>query len=171
MALSYFFVTFPIGSAAAAVMNIVPNTMRGQATALYFFAVNLIGLGIGPSAVAWCTDYLFENESHVGYSIVVVSVGTHAAAVLAFARGLKPYRESVLRLKEWEKVIEMSESIIKLLADRQAWEYGYALMAKARAFREMGALAEAEKVIAELEGGHRGMKRMAKRLREKMKGG
>ncbi len=103
MALSYFFVTLPIGSAAAAVMNIVPNAMRGQATALYFFAVNLIGLGIGPSAVAWCTDYIFKNESQVGYSMIVVGVGAHVAAIVAFALGLRPYRESVLRLKEWER--------------------------------------------------------------------
>ncbi len=103
MAASYFFVTFPIGSAAAAIMNIVPNAMRGQATALYFFAVNLIGLGIGPSAVAWCTDYVFRDESLIGYSIIIVGVGAHAAAIVAFALGLKPYRESVARLEEWER--------------------------------------------------------------------
>lgn len=103
MASSYFFVTFPIGSAAAAVMNIVPNAMRGQATALYFFAVNLIGLGIGPSAVAWCTDYVFGDEAKIGSSMIVVGVGAHVAAIAAFALGLRPYRESVERLKQWEK--------------------------------------------------------------------
>jgi hypothetical protein len=102
MAVSYFFVTFPIGSAAAAIMNIVPNALRGQATALYFFTVNLIGLGIGPSAVAWCTDYLFQDESKVGWSLLVVGVTAHVGAGIAFACGLRPYRESVDRFAQWE---------------------------------------------------------------------
>jgi MFS family permease len=101
MAIAYFFVSFPIGAAAAAIQNIMPNAMRGQASALYLFAVNLLGLGLGPSAVAWCTDYLFRDEMMVRYSIVIVGVGAHVIAVFAFWLGLKPYRESVERLKRW----------------------------------------------------------------------
>jgi MFS family permease len=101
MATAYFFVSFPIGAAAAAIQNIMPNPMRGQASALYLFAVNLLGLGLGPSAVAWCTDYLFRDEMMVRYSILIVGVGAHIIAVFAFWLGLKPYRESVERLKRW----------------------------------------------------------------------
>jgi len=101
MATAYFFVSFPIGAAAAAIQNIMPNAMRGQASALYLFAVNLIGLGMGPTAVAWCTDYLFRDEMMVRYSILIVGVGAHVVAVFAFWLGLKPYRESVERLKGW----------------------------------------------------------------------
>jgi MFS family permease len=101
MALAYFFVSFPIGAAAAAIQNIMPNAMRGQASALYLFAVNLLGLGLGPSAVAWCTDFLFRDEMMVRYSILIVGVGAHVIAVFAFWLGLKPYRESVERLEDW----------------------------------------------------------------------
>jgi hypothetical protein len=101
MATAYFFVSFPIGAAAAAIQNIMPNPMRGQASALYLFAVNLLGLGLGPSAVAWCTDFLFRDEMMVRYSILLVGVGAHVIAVAAFWLGLKPYRESVERLQRW----------------------------------------------------------------------
>ena len=35
--------------------------------------------------------------------MIVVGVGAHVAAIAAFALGLRPYRESVERLKQWEK--------------------------------------------------------------------
>ena len=75
----------------------------GQASALYLFAVNLIGLGIGPSAVAWCTDYLYKDEALLRYSLVTVGVSAHIIAIGVFWLGLKPYRDSVERLKAWER--------------------------------------------------------------------
>lgn len=98
-----FFGAFPWGAAPAAVQHIMPNKMRGQASALYLFVVNLIGLGIGPSAVAWCTDLVFKDEMMLRYSLVLVGGVAHVIAIAAFAYGLKPFRESVKRLKEWEK--------------------------------------------------------------------
>jgi Major Facilitator Superfamily len=99
MAVSYFFVAFPIGAAAAAIQNIVPNDMRGQASALYLFTVNLIGLGIGPVAVGALTEHFFHDEMKLGYSMLVVGVGAHIVAILAFSLGMKPFRESVAYLK------------------------------------------------------------------------
>ncbi|MGH9914740.1 MAG: spinster family MFS transporter, partial [Pyrinomonadaceae bacterium] len=52
-----FFVSAPWGVAAAAIQQMMPNAMRGQASALYLFAINLIGLGLGPTVVAVMTDY------------------------------------------------------------------------------------------------------------------
>lgn len=98
-----FFGAFPWGAAPAAVQHIMPNKMRGQASALYLFVVNLIGLGIGPSAVAWCTDFYFHDDLKLRYSLVVVGVVAHVIAIAAFSLGLKPFRESVERLKVWER--------------------------------------------------------------------
>jgi MFS family permease len=109
MATSYFFVSFPIGAAAAAIQNIMPNAMRGQASALYLFTVNLIGLGLGPSAVAWCTDLLFGDEQMLRYSLVLVGVAAHAIAAAAFWLGLRPYRESVERVQGWLEQAARSE--------------------------------------------------------------
>src|SRR3984893_16414437 len=41
----------PFGIAPAAIQQMMPATMRGQASAVYLFSINLIGLGIGPTAV------------------------------------------------------------------------------------------------------------------------
>jgi len=45
----------PVGVAAAAIQEMMPNAMRAQASALYLFVINLIGLGAGPTAVAMTT--------------------------------------------------------------------------------------------------------------------
>ncbi len=99
----YFFTAFPVGVAAAAIQQIVPNAMRGQASAVYLFVVALIGLGLGPSGVAWITDYVFEDENMLRYSILIVGFGGHILGIAAFALGLKPFRESLQRLKQWEE--------------------------------------------------------------------
>lgn len=62
----------PSGVAPVALQQIVPANMRGQATALYLLFVNLIGLGLGPTAVALCTDYLFRDPQAVGWSMLIV---------------------------------------------------------------------------------------------------
>lgn len=99
---TYFFTAFATGVAAAAIQQIVPNAMRGQASAMYLFAVNLIGLGLGPTGVALITDYVFKDDNMVRYSILIVGIGCHATAMVVFLLGMKPFRESVQRLKEWE---------------------------------------------------------------------
>lgn len=99
---TYFFTTFPTGAAAAAVQELMPAPMRGQASAVYLFVVNVIGLGIGPTAVALTTDYVFGDEAMLRYSLVTVGIAAHVAACLLFFVGLKPYRRSLDRVKEWE---------------------------------------------------------------------
>ena len=101
LALSVFTVSFPFGVAPAAIQEMMPNKMRGQASAIYLFVVNLIGLGIGPSAVAWMTDLVFKDDAKVGYSILAVSVTAHTIAMVLLFLGLKPFRRSLDHLKEW----------------------------------------------------------------------
>jgi hypothetical protein len=78
--------------------------MRGQASALYLFVINLIGLGLGPTAVAVMTDYVFRNDNAVNYSLLVVGTLTHIGSATLLWAGLKPYRRSLERLKEWAKL-------------------------------------------------------------------
>ncbi len=68
------------GVAPTALMLVTPQRMRGQASAIYIFLMSLIGLGLGPTAVAFCTDHVFHNDQAVGYSLLVV-----AAVVLPLA--------------------------------------------------------------------------------------
>lgn len=46
----------PTSAGAAALMLISPPRMRAQVSALFYFVINLVGLGVGPTAVALLTD-------------------------------------------------------------------------------------------------------------------
>jgi MFS family permease len=91
----------PFGVAPAAIQEIMPNSMRGQASAIYLFVITLIGLGFGPTAVALVTDYVFANDQALRYSLVIVTTIAVASSVLLLGLGLKPYCESLQRLQKW----------------------------------------------------------------------
>lgn len=101
MFFNVFTVAMPFGVAPAAIQEVMPNSMRGQASAIYLFVITLIGLGIGPTAVALVTDYVFQDDMAVRYSIFwVASVITIGAVVLLWL-GIKPYREARETLTAW----------------------------------------------------------------------
>jgi MFS family permease len=97
-----FFVAMPFGVAPAAIQEMMPNTMRGQASAIYLFVVNLIGLGIGPSAIAWTTDFGFHDEAMLKYSILIVTIAAHTVATVLLWLGIRQFRHSTRRRDEWE---------------------------------------------------------------------
>ena len=96
---SVFALGMPFGAAPAAILAIVPNQMRGQTAAVYLFIVNLIGLGIGPTAVALVTDYVFANDLALKWSMLIVGSVANLAAIAFLWAGLKPYRETLQRLR------------------------------------------------------------------------
>ena len=101
MFFNVFTVAMPFGVAPAAIQEVMPNAMRGQASAIYLFVITLIGLGIGPTAVAMVTDYVFQDDQAIRYSIFwVASIITMGAVVLLWM-GIKPYREARVTLAEW----------------------------------------------------------------------
>jgi len=94
-----FFAVWLLSVAPAALMEIAPARMRGQIGSIYVFVANLIGLGLGPTAVALITDYVFHNDMMVGYSLLIVTVLAHVAAIAFFWTGLKPFVRSKERFK------------------------------------------------------------------------
>ena len=96
-----FFLSMPFGVAPAAIQEIMPNSMRGQASAVYLFVITLIGLGIGPTAVAIITDYVFNEDMSLRYSLMIVTSIAVMSSVVLLSMGLKPYRDSVARLELW----------------------------------------------------------------------
>jgi hypothetical protein len=88
-----------IGCIVASLQELMPNRLRGQAVAIYAVVANLIGLGLGPTAVALLTDYVFGDESQLRYSLLVVAVVCHAVMSIALWLSLEPYRESVTELE------------------------------------------------------------------------
>ncbi len=96
-----FTTSMPFGCAAAAIQQMMPNAMRGQASSLYLFVTNLIGLGLGPTAVALCTDYLFRDDAALRYSLLLVTTAAHLLAAALLWTGLGPFRDSLRRLELW----------------------------------------------------------------------
>ncbi|MGH9751506.1 MAG: hypothetical protein ACREA2_01880 [Blastocatellia bacterium] len=98
---TYFFVSAPWGAAAAAIQQVMPNSMRGQATGIYLFTLNLIGAGLGPTLVAVVTDYVFHDDQALKYSLVIVGAISHLASAAMLWKGLKHFRGSLDRMQAW----------------------------------------------------------------------
>jgi len=101
LSISTFFSTFAIAPGAAAIQELMPNQMRGFASAFMIFIITLIGLGLGPSAIAAMTDFFYADENMLRYSLaylppLILLVG--GAVGLA---GLKPYLTSRARAEAW----------------------------------------------------------------------
>ena len=90
------------GIGPAAVQQIMPNRMRGQASALYLFVVNLFGLGFGPYILSLFTQYVFGGDTGVRWSLLAVPAGAHVLAAILLFLGLEPFTRSVERIEEWE---------------------------------------------------------------------
>ena len=84
-----------IGCGAAALLDIMPNRLRGQATAVYFFVISLAGIGLGPTAVAVCTDYVFGDPAAVRYSLLIVPTAGFAVAAACFLAARRPFARSL----------------------------------------------------------------------------
>ncbi len=95
----------PFGCAAAAIQQMMPPQMRGQASAIYLFAINIIGLGLGPTAIAYLTEHVFMDLQMLRYSLFCVGLSAHLLAALVLFLSLKPYVKTVEELKTWKSDI------------------------------------------------------------------
>jgi len=90
-----FFTAFPAGASAAAVQELMPNQVRALASSIYFFIINMIALGLGPTSVALLTDYVFQDEKALKYSLMSVTIFGSLSALICFSYGLAAYRKAV----------------------------------------------------------------------------
>lgn len=90
----------PFGIAPSAIQQMMPPNMRGQASAVYLFVLNLIGLGLGPTAVAWVTQNVFHRDDALKYSMVIVFTAASVIAAALLASCLRPFLTSLGRLEK-----------------------------------------------------------------------
>jgi MFS family permease len=86
---------------AASLMMVCPNQMRGQIAALYYFVLSLMGLTVGPSAVAVVTDFVFRDEMMLRYSLALTCGVASVVAIGLLAYNLKLYRGVVIEAEAW----------------------------------------------------------------------
>lgn len=89
-----FFLSFSFGAAAAGIQVITPSNCRARASAFYVLVINLLGLGIGPTATAYFTVHVFKNDLAVGQSLAVVGSLACVLAVIVFVLGSRPFRKA-----------------------------------------------------------------------------
>ena len=90
-----FAASMPQGGNGAAMQEITPNRMRAQVTAIYFFGLNLAGIGLGPTVVAAISDRLYRDEMAIGLAIAtMVAIAAPLSAILLGA-SCAPYRRTL----------------------------------------------------------------------------
>ena len=94
LAVALFFASFPLATSAAALQIVAPNQMRAQVTALFFLSMNILGITGGTTLVALSTDYIFQNDVLVGYSMSLISVAGAILGAGFLAWGLKPFTQT-----------------------------------------------------------------------------
>lgn len=93
LAFAVFFIGLPIGCGYAGLQFILPNRIRGLASAVVILIVNLMGLGIGSFLPGLFTDQLFGDELKVGYSIALTVTLSSITGILALLSTMRPYRQ------------------------------------------------------------------------------
>jgi len=79
------------GVAPAVIQQMMPPAMRGQASALYLFIVNIIAMGAGPTSVGLLNSYVF-GDTGIHKSLITVGVVGCVGAALLLLAGLAPFR-------------------------------------------------------------------------------
>ncbi|MGE8640707.1 MAG: MFS transporter, partial [Achromobacter sp.] len=90
-----FFASFPMPTSTAAMQILPPNQIRAQVSALFLLISNLIGLGLGTTAVALLTDRLFKQPAAVGQSLSMLVGGATVLCIVLLATGCARYRRSL----------------------------------------------------------------------------
>lgn len=93
----------PTACGPTALMMITPNEMRGQVSAVYWFVLSILGLMIGPTAVALASETIFDGPQDIRYGLSLVC-GVVGTFVWILVFNLKHYRASVIEADEWENL-------------------------------------------------------------------
>ncbi|MEM7219472.1 MAG: MFS transporter, partial [Pseudomonadota bacterium] len=84
-----------LGVLAVSFVVITPNQMRGQITAIYIFVTNIIGMAVGTSVLAAFTDFLYQDDALLHYSVATACGLFYPAAALLFWFCMPAYRRAV----------------------------------------------------------------------------
>jgi MFS family permease len=90
-----FFASFPNGAMAAALQEITPNQVRAQISALYLFASNMFGIGLGATVVAVFTDYVFSGGEGLRYALALTIALVAPATLVLLWCARRPFRRGL----------------------------------------------------------------------------
>jgi hypothetical protein len=83
------------GVAAGSLQIATPAKFRGRVSGIYLLVTSLMGITLGPSLVAFCTDYVFGDPLLVGRSLALVYAVIAPVAAAILWLGLRPARIAI----------------------------------------------------------------------------
>lgn len=86
----------------AALQSVTPNEMRGRITTMYYFVLSVVGIGLGPTVMAFITDVLIRDESKIRYSMSLCAGLMTPLAAIAIWMAVKPYGRAIQEIKAGE---------------------------------------------------------------------
>ncbi|MBV1878475.1 MAG: MFS transporter [Pseudomonadales bacterium] len=92
-----------LGLMAVSIVEITPNQMRGQVTAVYIFSTSMIGMALGGSVLAAFTDFLYQDDNLLHYSIATACILFYPVAAGLFWYCLPAYTKSLAEAKRWSQ--------------------------------------------------------------------
>jgi len=96
-----FFANSFSGISSAAMFVITPNQMRGQLVAIKYFFASTASFTISPTLIAVLTDYVFEDDQGVRYSIALVSAVAIPAAWMCYRAARASFEDMLELRKQW----------------------------------------------------------------------
>ena len=89
LALASFFVTIPLPQLAVTLQTISPNKMRGMVAGIFVVTGNVMGMGLGPTFVAFFTENIFQDPMSVGLSMGLLGLFSAPIAMIIYINGYK----------------------------------------------------------------------------------
>lgn len=91
-----------LGAVLAVSHNLVALRMRALTSAILFFAINLVGMGLGPTSVGMLSDFLTRSgvEAPLGYAMMAVGVSAACWAFVHYVLATRTVRDDIAAMSE-----------------------------------------------------------------------
>jgi MFS family permease len=100
LACSAFFLATLTSCGPLGVQELYPSHSRGQGAAIFQLLVTLMGLGLGPAAIAATSDFALHPAHRLGPALGIVTPIFAIAAAVAALAGISSYSDAVIRAAE-----------------------------------------------------------------------
>jgi MFS family permease len=114
-AILLFFLGMYLGPSFAIAQTLAPINMRAMSTALFFFILNLIALGGGPTAIGWLTDMFIasgpalEGADAVVQKVEAIRMAITVCTVMFVLSAISFFYASRVLPKDWADAQERNE--------------------------------------------------------------
>lgn len=93
VAAGYLAVNFALAAVSAlsyaAIQDVTPSPLRGQALAMLQFAALLVGYGVGPSLVAFVTEIVLADHNRIGAALIMLGVPMALLGIILGCQGAR----------------------------------------------------------------------------------